>query len=112
MARRPERDDFHGGAVVNRRPGLARGGWRLIQAKRLVIERDGPTCRRCGGWIDLALSGLHADGLTLGHIVPASRGGSDAPENLGPEHRRCNLAASDRRDPPKASIAIPIVRTT
>lgn len=88
-------------------------GQRLVTARSLVIERDGPTCRRCGGWVDVTMSGLMPDGPTLGHIIPRSKGGTDALGNLGIEHRRCNLAASDRRDPPRALIAVPIqeVRT-
>ncbi len=93
---------------MSKRGGLARGGQRLRTIRRQVVERDGPYCRRCSGRIDLTLSGLHPDGLTLGHVIPASRGGTDDPSNLGPEHRRCNLAASSRRDPPLASIATPI----
>lgn len=87
---------------------LHRGGQRLVTARLAVIERDGPTCRRCGGWVDVSLSGLMPDGPTLGHIIPTSQGGSDERDNLGLEHRRCNLAASDRRDPPRALIATPI----
>jgi 5-methylcytosine-specific restriction endonuclease McrA len=90
------------------RPLIARGGQQRRVLMRAVVERDGPTCGRCGGWIDSALSGLHPDGPTLGHIIPASRGGSDELDNLRPEHRRCNLAASDRPVAPIALVARPI----
>lgn len=83
-------------------------GQRLVVARRMVIDRDGETCRRCGGWVDVTLSGLLPDGPTLGHIIPLSKGGTNDPHNLGLEHARCNLAASDRRDPPRALIATPI----
>jgi len=73
-----------------------------------VIARLGNVCRRCGQAIDLTLPGVHPDGLTLGHIIPAAQGGGDELGNLGPEHRRCNLAAGARADPPRAVIAIPI----
>lgn len=86
----------------------ALSGQRLVVARRLVIERDGPVCRRCSAWVDVSLSGLLPDGPTLGHVIPASRGGSDELDNLGLEHRRCNLAASDRVDPPRALIATPL----
>lgn len=90
------------------RGGLARGGRRIGLTVRLLRARDGDTCRRCGEAIDFDLSGLHALGPTLGHVTPAARGGSDELRNLGLEHRRCNLAAGARRDPPRAWIAKPI----
>lgn len=95
-------------AAVSRHSELHRGGHRLRQARVLVVNRDGNACRRCGGRIDLSLPGSHPDGLTLGHIMPASKGGTDELANLAAEHRRCNLAAGARRDPPRATIAVPI----
>jgi len=58
----------------------------------------------------VTLSGLHPDGPTLGHKRPSIRGGADTLDNLGLEHRRCNLAAGARVDPPHAAIARPIRR--
>lgn len=88
--------------------GLHSGGRRVGLTVRLLIARDGPFCRRCGTAIDTTLSGLHPDGPTIGHVVPAASNGSDELRNLGLEHRRCNLAAGARRDPPRAWIAKPI----
>lgn len=82
----------------------------MRNARRAVLERDGNLCRRCGEPIDLSRSGLDPLGVTLGHITPAAKGGSDELGNLGLEHRRCNLAAGARRDPPRATIAVPIAR--
>jgi 5-methylcytosine-specific restriction endonuclease McrA len=87
---------------------LHRGGRPRDRALRLVIERDGDRCRRCGGVVDLRLGGLHPDGPTLGHVVPAMRGGGDELANLALEHRRCNLAAGSRLTPPRAAIVAPI----
>lgn len=87
---------------------LHQGGQRLRTARVQVVNRDGNVCGRCGGRIDLSLPGSHPDGLTLGHIIPASKGGTDDLSNLRPEHRRCNLAAGARRAPPRATIAVPI----
>lgn len=45
------------------------------KAKKLrkqVAERDGAFCKVCGGW----------EGLTLDHIIPMSKGGSDDLDNL------------------------------
>lgn len=89
------------------------GGWRLRQARVRMIREDQqmgrPTlCIRCGKVIDLSLSGLHPDGLTVGHIIPVSRGGDDSYLNLGREHRRCNLAAAARVAPAPATVVEPI----
>ena len=93
-------------------PTLHQGGHRRRVALRQVIERDGPMCWRCGRWVDVTLSGLVADGPTLGHRTPVDAGGSDELVNLGLEHRRCNLAAGARVMPPRATIARPIQRGT
>lgn len=87
------------------------GGQELRTARRRLL---GQPCRRCGEAIDPTLSGLHPDGLTVGHVVPVSRGGSDHPSNLAAEHRRCNLAASDRVDvaPPPAAVVFPGVSSS
>ena len=93
---------------------LHRGGWRLRQARKRMVDtalRHGATslrCWRCQNAIDLTLSGLHPDGLTVGHILPVSMGGEDSFDNLGPEHRRCNLAAGARVAPPAATVVEPI----
>jgi len=47
-----------------------------------VFERDSYHCKRCGGdWMS---------GLTLDHIVPRLKGGTDDPENLQTLCQRCN----------------------
>jgi hypothetical protein len=51
------------------------------KVRRIVFERDGYRCRRCGGWLD-----LHVD-----HIVPVARGGTDDLENLQTLCRDCNI---------------------
>jgi hypothetical protein len=45
-----------------------------------VFRRDGYQCRKCGGGID----------LTIDHIEPISRGGTNAERNLQTLCRRCN----------------------
>lgn len=98
---------------------LHAGGQRLEVVKRRIVARDGATCGRCHRRIDLALSGLAPMGLTLGHIVPVIKGGSDDDDNLRPEHRSCNLAAGAMTDDqvtarrrPRATIAVPIQETS
>ena len=87
---------------------LHRGGARIRATVRLVLERDGNRCRRCGEPIDMAIGGLAPEGPTLGHVLPYSKGGTDDLANLGLEHRRCNLAAGARLIPPRALLATPV----
>lgn len=94
---------------MSTRPGLARGGAIVARTVARLRERDGDLCGRCADPIEFSASGLDTRGPTLGHITPASRGGSDADWNLRLEHRACNLAAGARLAPPRALIARPVV---
>jgi 5-methylcytosine-specific restriction endonuclease McrA len=87
---------------------LHAGGHRIASTLRRLSDRDGTDCARCGASIDITRSGLDPDGPTLGHVTPVVLGGSDSDANLRLEHRRCNLAAGARRDPPRATLATPI----
>ena len=70
-------------------------------------ERNDRLCQRCGLEIDPTLHGYLPGALTIGHRIPVSLGGSNDPGNLGPEHRRCNLAAGNRPDRPQARPIAP-----
>ena len=90
------------------------GGWRLRQARHRLLREAAmqgrmPECARCHVIIDPALSGLHPDGATVGHIVPVSRGGDDSFDNLQLEHRRCNLHAGARMAPARATVVEPLI---
>jgi 5-methylcytosine-specific restriction endonuclease McrA len=74
----------------------------------MLVDRDGYRCRRCFRLIRFQTNGLDPEGATIGHIVPASKGGSDALSNLRLEHRRCNIAAGARPDSPRGPLAHPI----
>lgn len=87
---------------------LRSGGQTLRVIRAQLILRDGPYCGRCSTWIDTTLTGLQPDGPTIGHVIPVAEGGTDSIDNLRLEHRRCNLAAGKRADPPRAVIATPI----
>jgi len=89
---------------MNQRTGLARGGRVVADTVRFLLTRDGNRCRRCSRPIDMWRSGLDPDGPTIGHIIPAAAGGTDARENLALEHRRCNLAAGAGDRPPAAAL--------
>lgn len=77
----------------------------MAKVARALWERDGGRCGRCGHAIRLDVSAMMPDGLTIGHVVPVQAGGTDAPGNLRPEHRRCNLEAGATM--PRASIVTP-----
>lgn len=57
----------------------------------IIFDRDGFQCIYCG-------STSYGDGveLTLDHIIPHSKGGSDCAENLVTACRGCNSAKNDR----------------
>jgi 5-methylcytosine-specific restriction endonuclease McrA len=61
----------------------------------LLAERGGARCGICRFPIDLDLPGTDPMGPSIDHIVPRSRSGTDAPENLQLTHLRCNLDKSD-----------------
>lgn len=65
-------------AAGHNRHGSTRA-WRKLRAE--VLERDGWTCRYCGG------VATHAD-----HVVARANGGPDSPANLVGSCRTCNLA--------------------
>jgi hypothetical protein len=66
-----------------RAPERAPGRKTIGQARRMrIFERDGFQCKRCGVQKD----------LTVDHIWPVSRGGSDDDDNLQTLCRRCNTS--------------------
>jgi hypothetical protein len=63
---------------------LPPGDWDIV--RRVIFERDGYACIYCG-----STNRLEGD-----HILPLSRGGSNAFENLATACKRCNLAKGSR----------------
>lgn len=59
-------------------------GWR--KHRELVMVRHGRFCKYCGC----------TSNLTLDHVTPRSRGGSDDPSNLVPACRPCNSSKGAR----------------
>lgn len=64
---------------------------KLVRNRFIIFDRDGFQCIYCG-------STSYGDGveLTLDHIIPRSRGGSDCAENLVTACKGCNSAKNDR----------------
>lgn len=109
-----------GNVKVNRRAGnshrIVRGkytgtkeGWRALSEK--VKKRDGYCCRKCG--ITKAAARARGDFLETDHIVPISRGGTDAPHNLWtlcstchskrPGHKHLQKRRASNANPQKSS---------
>lgn len=72
-----------------RRVRLAGNGIESVSIDRIII-RDGMICHLCG-------KSVIAKEFSLDHVIPVSRGGRHAENNLRIAHRRCN---SRRRDKP------------
>ena len=57
-----------------------------VQVRAQVLARDGLRCTRCGA----------TDRLTIDHIVPVAKGGSDDTTNLQTLCKSCNSGKRDR----------------
>lgn len=68
--------------------------WRISHEQ--VIREYGDKCHICNQSIDLDLPRTHKQGLTVDHLVPLSKGGSDEMSNLRPAHWSCNMRKSDK----------------
>lgn len=84
--------------VVGRRKGM-------LARKRTVHERDKWTCAYCG---QRARTSLERDAMTVDHVVPRSRGGSNSDfANLVTACRPCNGRKADRT-PDEANMRLRI----
>ena len=71
--------------------------------RRRIFQRDGYVCQSCftAGGEEFADAPGRKATLTIGHIVPFKRGGTDDDDNLRTECQRCNDEARDNsEDPP------------
>jgi hypothetical protein len=74
--------------------------------RRRILERDGHTCQVCG--VAAAMEFPDTPGrtavMTIGHIIPVARGGTNDDGNLRAECQRCGDESRDiTSDPPTAS---------
>lgn len=84
-------------------------GRNQAQLRRLVTDVYGWRCSICHTMIDPNATRLR-DRLSIDHVLPVSRGGTDTLENLRPAHYGCNAARGDgsrtvRRRPTEIGIA-------
>lgn len=74
-------------------------GGRLVQrAHRLVVEVYGARCYWCSQPIDLTLRWPHPYSLSVEHLVPRSKGGTNHITNLRPAHLIENQSRGNSTD--------------
>uniref|UniRef100_UPI00338F75DE HNH endonuclease n=1 Tax=Mobiluncus sp. TaxID=47293 RepID=UPI00338F75DE len=85
------------------------GGRKVRDLARLAVSVYGSRCCYCHEPIDPIYSDEsiyghnHPRRLSLEHLIPRSRGGSNSIENLRPCHLGCNSRRGDKHAPPRAT---------
>lgn len=57
-----------------------------------IYDRDSWICGLCNGSVDPDLIYPNPEAASIDHVIPLSRGGDDAPDNVQLAHFRCNWA--------------------
>ena len=81
--------------------------------RRRILDRDGNTCQVCftAGGSEFADAPGRRATLTIGHIIPVARGGSDEDDNLRTECQRCNDESRDATlNPPDKNEVLTRIR--
>lgn len=79
-----------------KRRALKRGVEHEPYIDTYIFERDGWICQVCGQKINKRLKWPHPRSKSIDHIIPMSKGGSNAPINVQATHLRCNLSKQAR----------------
>lgn len=77
--------------------------------RRRILERDGHTCQVCGvpGGMEFPDAPGRTAVLTIGHIIPVARGGTNDDDNLRTECQRCGDESRDiTADPPTKNAVL------
>lgn len=61
-----------------------------------VVRVYGSDCHICQEPIDLGLPRTHKQGLTVDHVIPLSKGGTDTINNMKPAHWLCNIKKGNK----------------
>lgn len=75
---------------------------RIYQSRREpydrveIYQKNKGICCVCSRFIGLELPPRHPQSFTIQHHIPLSRGGADAPDNLGIAHYSCNSRVGNR----------------
>jgi len=75
----------------------------LAKQWRARIKKTKPACHICGEAIDYTLPYLNDKAFVIDHVIPLTKGGADAFENIRAAHRDCNSKKRGR-------LVAPIVR--
>ncbi|MBX9472292.1 HNH endonuclease [Microcella sp.] len=99
---------------LGEKPPVSSGRKSVTGAKRRrIFDRDGNTCQVCfiAGGSEFADAPGRRATLTIGHIIPVARGGSDDDDNLRTECQRCNDESRDATlNPPDKNEVLTRVR--
>lgn len=76
----------------------------LMKWRHALWARQHGLCYWCGGRIPHNTTAAQDECLTVDHLVPKSRGGTDSPLNLVAAHRRCNGDRGNKMPPAKGAI--------
>jgi 5-methylcytosine-specific restriction endonuclease McrA len=60
--------------------------WKKLRL--MILNRDSWSCQYCGE--------VERSEMTIDHIIPIARGGTDEPENLIAACKRCNYSKQDK----------------
>ncbi len=71
-------------------------GRKIARLANLVVGRYGSVCWLCHQPIDLTVPRTQPGGLSVDHVTPRSKGGTDDLWNLRPAHRSCNVRRQDK----------------
>lgn len=78
---------------------LSRRRQELIKWRHALWIRQHGRCYWCGEIIPHNSTAGHDECLTVDHLIPRSRGGSDSPLNLVAAHLRCNRLRGNTMPP-------------
>jgi hypothetical protein len=81
--------------LEHRRRMRKRGINHLPYSRVAIFERDGWRCHICGRKVKRNVNPTHALAPTIDHLIPLSKGGYDAPDNVACAHFLCNSIKSD-----------------
>jgi hypothetical protein len=99
---------------LGEKPPASSGRKSVTGAKRRrIFDRDGNTCQVCftAGGSEFADAPGRRATLTIGHIIPVARGGSDDDDNLRTECQRCNDESRDATlNPPDKNEVLTRIR--
>lgn len=67
-----------------------------LYTREQIFERDQFTCHLCNQPLNMNARFPNLDYPTIDHVIPLSKGGSDALDNIKAAHFGCNVSKSDR----------------